>query len=256
MDHPCNHDAQRLADKVSEQVEQLIMDGVLKPGQLIPSERRLCERLNVSRSALREGLRILRGRGILETRQGKGSYVSDLTKHNQTPLMHLFNAQPRTLFDLLEVRALLEGESAKLAALRGTTADFVIITRRYEEMITAHASPEGLDAQEHARLDHGFHLAICEASHNPVLVHTLRSLTDLMLSSVFAAVTHLYHRPLNLKVLDQHHTKLYRAIMQRMPQAAEKAARKHITDISDRLREIDNEEQRLVRATLRLEGWQ
>ncbi|QXH53831.1 transcriptional regulator GlcC [Pseudomonas fakonensis] len=246
---------QHIADKVAEQIEQLIVDSVLKPGQLLPSERNLCDRLQVSRSVLREGLRILRGRGIIDTHQGKGSYVADLTQHNQTPLMHLFSAQPRTLYDLLEVRALLEGESARLAAVRGTQADLVLITRRYEEMLKAHAAPEGLSSQEHARLDHSFHLAICEASHNPVLVHTLRSLTDLMLSSVFAAVNNLYHRPEQLHVLDKHHSKLYRAILQRQPQAAEKAARTHILDISERLKELENEEQRLVRATLRLEGW-
>ena len=54
-----------------------------------------------------------------------------------TPLMHLLGSQPRTLYDLFEVRALLEAESARLAALRGTLADFVLITRRYDEMMAA-----------------------------------------------------------------------------------------------------------------------
>src|SRR3546814_5431577 len=81
-------------------------------------------------------------------------------------------ALPISLYDLLEVRALLESESARLAALRGTDADFVLLRRRYEEMLAAHASEQGADPREHARLDHAFHLAICEASHNPVLVHT------------------------------------------------------------------------------------
>lgn len=72
------------------------------------------DKLGCSRSALREGLRILRGRGIIDTEQGRGSFVADLTgRAGATPLMHLFSSQPRTLFDLLEVRALLEAESAR-----------------------------------------------------------------------------------------------------------------------------------------------
>ncbi|QXI30910.1 transcriptional regulator GlcC [Pseudomonas vanderleydeniana] len=248
----------QLADVVAERIEQLIVDGVLKPGQVLPSERRLCEKLGISRPALREGLRILRGKGIIDTRHGQGSQVvSQLSNPTETTaLMHLFSSQPKTIYDLLEVRALLEGEAARLAALRGTDADFHLISKRYDEMISAHGSPAGLDPQQHARLDLAFHLAICDASHNPVLVHTLQSLTDLMLSSVFASVNNLYHRPASLQQLDRQHGKLYRSIIERLPDVAQRAARDHINGIRDGLREIEQEEQRLVRSTLRLKGWE
>lgn len=112
---------QRVADQVAERIERLIVDGVLKVGQALPSERRLVAKLGCSRSALREGLRALRGRGIIDTEHGRGSFVADLDRNaDVSPLMHLFGSQPRTLYDLLEVRALLEGEAARLAALRGT----------------------------------------------------------------------------------------------------------------------------------------
>jgi GntR family transcriptional activator of glc operon len=64
--------ARNLADVVVERIERLIVDGVLKQGQTLPSERRLTEKLGVSRTALREGLKILRARGLIETAQGKG----------------------------------------------------------------------------------------------------------------------------------------------------------------------------------------
>ena len=246
----------QVADIVAERIERLIVDGVLKVGQALPSERRLCERLGISRSAMREGLRVLRGRGIIETSQGRGSFVAKLSgTQDSSPLMHLFNSQPRTLYDLLEVRALLEGESARLAALRGTDADFVLLRRRYEEMLAAHADGEVADPREHARLDHAFHIAICEASHNPVLVHTLQSLTDLMLSTVFASVNNLYHRPTQKRQIDRQHSRLFHAVTERLPDQAQRAARDHIPSIRDNLKEIEQEEQRLVRATMRLEGW-
>lgn len=246
----------QVAEQVAARIEKLIVDGVLKVGQALPSERRLVDKLGCSRSALREGLRILRGRGIIDTEHGRGSYVADLDRADHTtPLMHLFSSQPRTLFDLLEVRALLEGESARLAALRATEVDRLLIARRFEEMVAAHEGPQRHDAREQARLDHAFHRAISEASHNPVLVHTLQTLSDLTLSTVFACVNNLYCRPTQKRQIDRQHTRLYHAVMAQLPEQALRAARDHIHSVRDNLHEIEQEEQRLVRATMRLEGW-
>lgn len=157
------------AELVAQRIETFIMDGILKPGQALPSERQLTQRLAVSRSALREGLQILRVRGLIETRHGKGSFVANLIDAAVSkPLEHLLQAQGRTLYDLLEVRELLESEAAQLAASRGTEADHIMIRRRFQELEDLQmqdAAPEQV-----ARADHAFHAAICEASHNPVLV--------------------------------------------------------------------------------------
>lgn len=243
----------QIADAVAERIECLIMDGVLKAGQALPSERRLTEKLGVSRTALREGLRILRARGIIHTTQGKGSYVAPISQVDAGPLMHLFHSQPRTLYDLLEVRALLEGESARLAAIRGTEADFILIRRRFQAMNEAHA--HDTDIATHAHLDHAFHLAVCEASHNAVLTHTLQSLTDLMLGSVFACVDNLYHRQPHKQQIDRQHEAVFNAVIARSPDQAHQAATDHVNSVRQSLREIEQDEQRLVRATLRLEGW-
>ena len=243
--------ASQIADLVAERIESLIVDGVLKPGQPLPSERRLTAKLGVSRSAVREGLKVLRTRGIIETAHGRGSFVAALTSQPApTPMLHLLGSQPRTLYDIFEVREMLEAESARLAALRGTQADFALITRRYEEMLAANESDVGESTR--ARLDYAFHLAICGASHNPVLVHTLSSLTDLLLSSVFASVNNLYHREAEKRVIDRQHARLYKAVIGKQPEQARKAAGAHIATTIAGLREIEAEEQRLVRTTLRL----
>ena len=79
-----------ICEVVAESIERLIIDGVLKVGQPLPSERRLCEKLGFSRSALREGLTVLRGRGIIETAQGRDSRVARLNRVQDTsPLIHL-----------------------------------------------------------------------------------------------------------------------------------------------------------------------
>ena len=162
-----NEGRAKVADQVAERVERLIVEGVLKVGQALPSERRLVEKLGCSRAlhcvraagAARAGHHRHRARARL--------LVADSPGRRATPLMHLFSSQPRTLFDLLEVRALLEAESARLAALRATDVDRLLIRRRYEEMLAAHQAVEAIDAREHAHRDHAFHRAISEASHNP-----------------------------------------------------------------------------------------
>jgi GntR family transcriptional activator of glc operon len=253
MSEPKVEITRNVADFVAERIEALIVDGVLRPGQALPSERRLTVKLDASRAALREGLKLLRARGIIETKHGSGSYVAVLTSQQAlTPMMHLLGTQPRTLYDLFEVREMLEAESARLAALRGTKADFAMITRRYEEMLAANDSDATESAR--ARLDYAFHIAICEASHNPVLVHTLSSLTDLLLSSVFASVNNLYHRAAEKRLIDKQHTQLYKAVLGKNPTTAQKTARAHLATACSGMKEIEAEEQRLVRATLRLKG--
>jgi len=246
--------SRQIADVVAERIERLIVDGVLKSGQTLPSERRLTDKLGVSRTALREGLKLLRARGIIETQHGKGSFVANLTAQPApSPMMHLLGSQPRTLYDLLEVREMLEAEAARLAALRGTQADHIMIRRRYEELVAA--DTHDTDASTHARLDHAFHLAICEASHNAVLVHTLGMLNDLMLSAVFASVNNLYHREPQKRQIDRQHARLYNAVTGKLPEQARRAASLHVKSVRESLAEIEQEEERLVRSTLRLEGW-
>lgn len=196
----------------------------------------------------------LRGRGIIETAQGRDSRVARLNRVQDTsPLIHLFSTQPRTLYDLLDVRALLEGESARLAATLGTQADFVVITRCYEKMLAASENNKEISLIEHAQLDHAFHLAICQASHNQVLEFTLQSLTDLMFNSVFASVNNLYHRPQQKKQIDRQHARIYNAVLQRLPHVAQRAARDHVRTVKKNLHDIELEGHHLIRSAVPLE---
>ena len=96
MSNEPNNDRRQVADVVAERIERLIVDGVLsRPGAALRAPP--VRKAGISRSALREGLRVLRGRGIIETSQGRGSFVAELSgNHDASPLMHLFNSQPRT----------------------------------------------------------------------------------------------------------------------------------------------------------------
>jgi GntR family transcriptional activator of glc operon len=227
---------------ISRHLEELILDGTLQPGDKMPSERQLCQRLNASRPLIREALKELRGRGAISTQQGKGSFVIGMLDdaHNKNPLTRLYANHPRLLYDLLEVRELLEGEASSLAAERGTTKDLYKITKAYQAM---NQSPENKkDLLDTARLDHAFHRAIYEASHNPVLIHTLQSLMQLMLNSVVDSINSLYYLDRQKKQIDSHHLNIYNAIMSREPELAKQTAIEHIQSIRDRMLEIEREE--------------
>lgn len=245
-------DKTSLASSIARRLEQLILDGTLKPGKKIPSERQLSERLGVSRSILREALKELRGRGLIDTRHGQGTVVTGLVPDvaSSHPLLYLFRDHPRTLYDLLEVRELLEGQAAYMAATRGSEEDFHRITHAFNAI--NHNDADSCQAQEAAQLDHAFHQSIYEASHNPVLVHTLQNLMQLMLKTVLASVNHLYHHALYKEQIDKHHKQIYNAVLGRKPEAARKAATAHIKNIRERLLELEAQGLRLDRSG----GWE
>jgi len=237
---------QSTAQSVAYQVEQMILDGALAPGDKIPSERQLMARLQVSRSIVREALKALQGRGLIETRHGQGSFVRDTLAEpeNDGPLMQLFFDHTRTLYDLYEVRETLEGQAASLAAERGTDQDLYWITKAFNVMV------EEEDASKMAERDHAFHKAIVEASHNGVLMHTLSSLKGLVLYSVAASVTNLSHRDSFKQQMDKHHRQIYQAIIKRQPQKAQKAAMAHVRHVRDSLKAIERQGEVIIRAEL------
>ena len=234
-----------ISQAISHHLEQLILDGSLSPEQKMPSERQLSSKLGVSRSIIREALHSLQGRGVIETRHGKGSFVAKIISQpeDNSPLLQLFFGHSRTLYDLFEVRAQLEGQAANLAAQRANDKDQYKITKAFDAMEIA-------DPLTNASLDHAFHQAITEASHNPVLVHVLSSLKELMLHSVQASVLNLSHRETFKQQIDKHHRQIYHAVIGRQGEWAQKAAIAHVQHVSDSLKKIEKEEQNIIRAAI------
>lgn len=240
--------AQTRSSSVSYQLEELILDGTLKIGDKVPSERQLSARLSVSRPVIREALTRLQSRGIIRTEHGKGSFVECMMKSSKqtSALIQVYSDHSNILFDLLEVRSALEGQAARLAALRATEKDLYQIKKAYDAMNDLQVDESNLKLA--AKLDHAFHQSISEASHNAVLIHTLESLMQLMHDSVVVSVNNLYHRDRAKARIDDYHRLIYNSIIDRKPESAEHAAIDHICDIRDRIKDIEREEQRVIRA--------
>lgn len=241
-----------ISQEISGRLEQLILDGGMAPEQKIPSERQLAARLRVSRSVVREALRELQGRGVIETHHGKGSFVSSMVPSSkdlrtQGPLMHLFEGHRRTLYDLLEVREQLEGQAAYLAAQRANSMDRHRITKAFRAL-------EATNPLSNAHPDHGFHQTIVEASHNPILVHVLSSLQNMILMTVRTSVANLNPRAEVYKKIVHQHRKIYDAIIAGRPANAQKAAMAHVRFVSKTMRAMEQEGSTLIRIPIEQES--
>ncbi|HEY2254490.1 MAG TPA: FCD domain-containing protein [Variovorax sp.] len=227
---------QRLSDSITAQIEQLVLQGALTPGDALPSERDLAKKLGVSRPSLREALLVLESRGLIQARRGGGFGVTDVTGPTITdPLVHLLQRHPETIDDVLELRHGLECVAAYFAAIRATDAD----AKRLKEMSSLMRRRRSeRDPLEDADLDADFHMAIAEASHNVALVHVMRGIFNLMRSNMMRSREVLYRQPDNILILDDQHAAIVKAIIARDHDAARTAANLHLSFIQASLREI------------------
>ena len=217
---------ERVAETVQRQIEQLILRGILRPGERLPSERDLAERLGVSRPSVREAIARLVEQGLLNTRAGSGIYVANvLGSAFSEPLIQLFSSHEEALFDYLSFRRDLEGLAAERAARMSSDTDLKVITAIFRKMENAHTKR---NPAEEAALDAEFHMAIVEASHNVFMLHMMRSMFEMLRAGVF------YNRQVMFKVrttraalLDQHRA-IHDAIVNRDPAKARAAIEAHL----------------------------
>jgi GntR family transcriptional regulator, transcriptional repressor for pyruvate dehydrogenase complex len=216
----------RLADVIVEQIEQLIVEGQLAPGEKLPSERDLAEKLSVSRPSVREALLKTEARGLIEVTRGGGFAVRDVTAPTVAePLAHLLNRHPKAANDFLEMRHGLEAMAARLAAQRATDADLRKLKQALEAMATtrvARDSTAGADA------DARFHLAVAEASHNVALMHVTRGIFVLMRAGIQGYHDLFYGDDARRRRVHEQHRAIYAAIAAHDARAAQAAAHGHL----------------------------
>ena len=217
---------EKLSTAVTRQIEKLILRGILRPGERLPAERELAEKLGVSRPSLREAVADLQAKGLLSTRAGAGVYVADVLGSAFAPaLIRLFAEHDEAVFDYIGFRRDLEGLAACRAARLASDTDLRVIQTVMDKMEAAHRKTNPADE---ARLDAEFHMAIIEASHNVIMLHMMRSMFQLLREGVF------YNRQVMFKqrttrgaLLDQHRA-INAAIQARVPAAARAAVEAHL----------------------------
>ncbi|MBU5443229.1 FadR/GntR family transcriptional regulator [Paenibacillus sp. MSJ-34] len=211
-----------LAKQVSSQLESLIESGQWPVGTKIPAEPELVEQLGVSRNTIREAVQALIHAGMLEARQGDGTYVRASNHFEASVLRRLRGS---SIADTLEARYCLERECARLAAIRRTPADLERIRACLDKR---NEKTEHLDA--FVRADVEFHMSIASAAHNDLLYELYLYMNEHLRYAISSTLGNLEL----LNELTTLHNELYNTIRARDPVAAEKVASDMINLLSSR----------------------
>lgn len=243
--------SEKLSQSVVRQIEQLILRGILRPGERLPPERDLSERMGVSRPSLRDAISDLQDRGLLESRPGAGVYVAEvLGSAFSDALVALFASHDEAVFDYIAFRRDMEGLAAERAARLGSDTDIAVVDAVFRKMDAAH---QKRDPSDEAALDAQFHMAIIEASHNVVMLHMMRSMYDLLRQGVFYNRQMMFkNRTTRAMLLDQHRA-INDALQARDPAAARAAVEAHLDYVERALADQLRAERHEVVARQRLE---
>ena len=166
----------RLYESVIEQIMDLIENNKLKPGDKIPPERELAEKLSISRGSLREAFRVLESRGLIKSKPGGGRYIREIRKNGNNTENIILSLEKSSILELLEAREIFEVKIVKLAAQRATVEDIKSIEKALNKM----NEEEELKDDKKTESDTEFHLAIASASHNFVFVNIIKLHLDLL----------------------------------------------------------------------------
>jgi GntR family transcriptional repressor for pyruvate dehydrogenase complex len=234
---------EKLSHGVVRQIEGLILRGILRPGERLPSERELSERMSVSRPSLREALGDLQDRGLLTSKAGAGVYVADVLGSAFAPaLVTLFATHDKAVFDYISFRRDMEGLAAERAAKMASDTDLNVVAKIFAKMEAAHKKR---NPDEEAHLDANFHLAIIEASHNVIMLHMMRSMYELLREGVFYNRTIMFKQRMTRDTLLEQHRAINAALQARDPAGARTAVENHLsfveTALSDQQRADNNE---------------
>ncbi|HEX9921855.1 MAG TPA: FadR/GntR family transcriptional regulator [Anaerolineae bacterium] len=170
----------RLYEQIIEQIQGRIMEGKVRPGDKLPSERELAEQFGVSRTAVREAVKAMREKGLLEVQPGRGTFVTDLTGGTTEVMRDSLSlivkiSLGNDLGKLVQVRTLLEPGIAALAAEMATPLDLETMQQAVNVMDTAMTSTDA-----YVEADLAFHLALARATQNPLIPVLIDPIVDLL----------------------------------------------------------------------------
>ena len=253
MDSTFAPSERKLYQKIADRLRDYIVQGDFKVGSRLPPERDLTQLLGVSRPSLREAIQKLSAKGLLVSRQGGGNYVAtSLGSTFSDPLLQLLESNPEAQRDLLEFRHTLEASCAFYAASRATEMDRERLRLAFERLQDCYARVDEVSRAEEGEADANFHLAIAEASHNAVLLHTIRGLFDLLKRNVVTNIGGMYkQRSETRDMLISQHRELYLAIIEGRAEDAREVASRHLVYVQEVLEEVRQEVQRMARAERR-----
>jgi GntR family transcriptional repressor for pyruvate dehydrogenase complex len=218
----------KVFEQIAEQIEKRILDGELKSGDRLPTERDLAEQFHASRTAVREAMKILAQKGLIEMRPGRGTIVIDgvheAMQNSIGLVMKLKLGEVGGSDNLVEVREILETEIAALAAARASEKE---IAAMREAILMMDASLD--DADNFIAADNRFHEALAQATQNTLILILVKSIVN-PLSEQRKQIFAVEGGPQRGQM---HHKRILESIVKRDPEAARVAMRSHLRQVRE-----------------------
>ena len=167
----------RLYEQIVKQIEGSILNGELSEGSQLPAERDLAKQFGVSRTAVREAIKALQEKGLVDAFPGRGTFVTNGTSNSMRRYLDrlIKSGEPDGWAHVVEMREILEPEIAALAAVRASDQDLATMREAVEVMDTANR-----DSDAYIEADLDFHLALAEAAANPIVLSLIDSIVGLL----------------------------------------------------------------------------
>jgi GntR family transcriptional repressor for pyruvate dehydrogenase complex len=218
----------RVFERVAEQIEKRILDGELRNGDRLPTERDLAEQFQVSRTAIREAMKMLAQKGLVDMRPGRGTIVIDgaraAMENSISLLMKMNLREVGGSENLVEVRSILETEIAALAAARASGKEIAAMREAIWKMDEALNNADAFIAA-----DNDFHEALAQATQNALILMLLNSIVNL-LSEQRKQIFEVQGGPQRGQL---HHRRILESIVRRDPEEARAAMRSHLSQVRE-----------------------
>ena len=225
--------ARRMYMDIVEQIQQLIKEGKLKPGDKLPSERALAEKLGVSRPPLREALAALEILGVIETRGGKGNVIKNSFDSISFRKRLRQLEKEESPFEILEARKAIEVQVAAIAAKKATKEDIEAIKKSLDKL---RESEE--DISQAMQADREFHINIAKAAHNSILFSTMTYLMEALKEKLWMKLKEkTWNRPGHFQRNLKDHEVIFSAIEKRDSRVASARMYEHLENIEKDLLE-------------------
>jgi DNA-binding FadR family transcriptional regulator len=212
--------APRGAVAIAHELRQAITDNMYGQGQQLPTERQLAVTYRASRTTIRKALAMLEAQKLVQRRAGSGTYVSYRSKASEHDI-----AERTSPLELIEVRAAIEPQMARLAVLHASAIDLEQMQALIREL---QAAEEAGDVERYSAVDEQFHLSVANATSNPLLVSLYQLINEVRANALWAEMRNKVLTRENMRLYNEQHAAVVRAIQRRDAAAAAEVMVRHI----------------------------
>lgn len=230
--------SQKVYQIIFNHIKDSFRNGELKPGSKLPPERELAARYNVSRTSIREALRVLESNGVVEVKHGDGTFIraSEIQSLLDNLSESVYKVDEKLLYEMLEVRMVLEAECAYIAAQKATSEDLENLRKCLDDMAKAE------DDEETGYItDSQFHFYIAQATHNSLFMKLNQTLREQMKNTIRICRHYRFKQAGQFQATLDEHKEIYLAIAEKDSQRAKQLMQMHINHIRKEMTRVSLE---------------